>query len=57
MKSAMAAVEQRVERRTQIEAAPAAIADFIDALRLFLELRRIDGVDQAQTIHSSQCLL
>jgi hypothetical protein len=45
------AVEQRVERRTKIEAAPAAIADFIDALRLFLELRRIDGIDQAQTIH------
>ena len=45
------AVEQRVERRTKIEAAPAAIADFIDALRVFLELRGIDGVDQAQTIH------
>jgi hypothetical protein len=47
------AVEQRVERRTKIEAAPAAIADFIDALRLFLELRGIDGIDQAQTIHVS----
>ena len=45
------AVEQCVERRTKIEAAPAAIADFINALRLFLELRRIDGIDQAQTIH------
>jgi hypothetical protein len=45
------AVEQRVERRTKIEAAPAAIADFIDALRLFQELRGIDGIDQAQTIH------
>jgi hypothetical protein len=45
------AVEQRVERWTKIEAAPAAIADFIDALRLFLELRGIDGIDQAQTIH------
>ena len=45
------AVEQRVERRTQIEAAPAAIADFIDALRVFLELRGVDGIDQAQTIH------
>ena len=46
-------VEQRVERRTEIEAAPAAIADFIDALRVFLELRGIDGIDQAQTIHVS----
>jgi hypothetical protein len=44
-------VEQRIERRTQIETAPAAIADFIDALRVFLKLRRIDGVDQAQAIH------
>jgi hypothetical protein len=41
------AIEQRIERRTQIEAAPAAVADFIDALRLFLELRGIDGIDQA----------
>jgi hypothetical protein len=41
------AVEQRVERRTKIEAAPTAIADFIDALRVFLELRGIDGIDQA----------
>ena len=45
------AVEQRVERRTQIEAAPAAIADFVDALRAFLKLRGIDGVDQTQAIH------
>ena len=29
------AVKQRVERRTKIETAPAAIADFIDALRGF----------------------
>ena len=50
-------VEQRVERRTKIEAAPAAIADFIDALRIFLELRGIDGIDQAQTIHRAHCLL
>jgi hypothetical protein len=45
------AVEQRVERRTQIEAAPAAITDFIDALGVLLQLRGIDGVDQAQAIH------
>ena len=45
-------VKQCVERWTQIEAAPAAIADFIDALRLFLEPCRIDGVDQVQTIHT-----
>jgi hypothetical protein len=51
------AVKQRVERRTQIEAASAAIADFIDALRVFLELRGVDGIDQAQTIHSAHCLL
>src|SRR5262249_9684193 len=44
------AVEQRVERRTQIEAAPAAIADFIDALRVLLELCGIDGFEQTQTI-------
>jgi hypothetical protein len=47
------AVEQRVERRTKIEAAPAAIADLIDALRVFLELRGIDGFEQTQTIHVS----
>jgi hypothetical protein len=47
------AVEQRVERWTKIEAASAAIADFIDALRVFLELRGIDGIDQTQTIHDS----
>ena len=47
------AVEQRVERRAKIEAASAAIADFIDALRLFLKLRGIDGIDQTQTIHVS----
>ena len=51
------AVEQRVERWTQIEAAPAAIADVIYALRLFLEPCGIDGVAQVQTIHSPQCLL
>ena len=45
------AVEQRVERRTQIEAASAAIADLIDALRVFLQLRWVDGIDQAQAIH------
>jgi hypothetical protein len=44
-------VEQRVERRTKIEAAPTAIADFIDALRVFLELRGIDGIDQTQAVH------
>jgi hypothetical protein len=45
------AVEQRIERRAKIEASPAAIADFIDALRVFQELRGVDGIDQAQTIH------
>jgi hypothetical protein len=40
------AVEQCVERRTQIEAASTAIADLIDALRVCLELHGIDGVDQ-----------
>ena len=51
------AVEQRVERRTKIEAAPAAIADFIDALRVFLELRGIDGIDQTQTVHGGANML
>jgi hypothetical protein len=51
------AVEQCVKRRTQIEAASAPIADFINALRFFLEPCRIDGVDQAQTIHDDHCLL
>jgi hypothetical protein len=45
------AVEQCVERWTKIEAAPTAIADFIDTLRVFLELRGIDGIDQTQAIH------
>ena len=45
------AVEQRVERRTKIEAAPAAIADFIDALRVFLELRW-DRWDRSDSGHS-----
>jgi hypothetical protein len=44
-------VEQRVERRTQIEAAPTAVAHLIDALRVFVELRGVDRVNQAQTIH------
>jgi hypothetical protein len=51
------AIKQRVERRAKIEAAPAAIADFINTQRLFLELRGIDGIDQAQTIHNIHCLL
>jgi hypothetical protein len=46
-------IEQRIERRAKIEAAPAAIADFINTQRLFLELRGIDGIDQTQTIHVS----
>jgi hypothetical protein len=53
---AVDAVEQRVERGTKIEAAPAAIANFKNALRLFLELRGIDGIDQAQTVHNRYCL-
>jgi hypothetical protein len=40
------AVEQGIKRRTQIEAPPAAIADLKNALRLFLELCRVDGIDQ-----------
>jgi hypothetical protein len=54
---AVDAVEQCIEGRTKIEAAPASIADFIDALRLLLEPCGIDGVDEVQTIHSSHCLL
>ena len=45
------AAEQCIERWTQIEATSAAIADFIDPLRVFLELRGVDGIDQAQAIH------
>ena len=45
--------EQRIERWTQIEAASAAIADFIDTLGVLLKLRGIDGIDQAQTVHVS----
>ena len=45
------AVEQRIKRWTEVKAAPAAITHLIDALRVFVELRRVDGVDQAQTIH------
>ena len=45
------AVEQCVERRTEIEAAPAAVAHFIDPLRVALKLRGVDGMNQAQTIH------
>src|SRR5262245_8775200 len=50
---AVYAVEQRIERRTQIETPSAAIADFINTLRVFLELHGLDGVNQAQTIHVS----
>ena len=45
------AVEQCIERWTEVEAAPAAIADFINTLRVFLELRGVDGIDQVQAIH------
>jgi hypothetical protein len=51
------AIEQCIERRTQIEAAAATIADFINALRFFLEPCGIDGVDQIQAIHDSHSLL
>ena len=39
------AIEQRVKRRAQIEAAPASVADFIDPLRVFVELRGVDGIN------------
>jgi hypothetical protein len=45
------AVEQRSERRTEVKAAPAAVADFIDPLRVSLKLRGVDRINQAQTIH------
>jgi hypothetical protein len=35
-------VQERVERRTEVEAAAAAVADFIDAQRIFLKLLRVD---------------
>ena len=50
-------VQQRVERGTKIEAPPAAIADFVNALRVFVELRGVDGIDQNQTVHEFYCLL
>ena len=42
-------IEQRVERWAEIEAAPAPVADLIDPERLFVELRGIDGIDQAES--------
>ena len=45
------AVEQCIKRRTEVEAAPAAVAHFIDPLRVALKLRGVDGMNQAQTIH------
>src|SRR5687767_5335721 len=43
--------EQRVERRTEIEAPATAVADLIDAQRLLLELYRVDRTDETQAFH------
>jgi hypothetical protein len=49
------AVEQRVERRTEIEAAAAPVADLIDAQRFFVQLRGIDRLDEGETSHVISC--
>jgi len=49
------AIEQRIERWTEVEAAAAAVANLINPLRLLLELRRVDGVEQTQAVHSAYC--
>jgi hypothetical protein len=40
-------IQERVERRTEIEATPTTIADVIDAKGFFVEYRRIDWLKQA----------
>jgi hypothetical protein len=44
--------QQRVERRTEIETAPAAVTDFEDPECFFLQLLGIDRCDKAETLHS-----
>lgn len=51
------AVEQRIERGTEVETTAAAVAHLIYPLRLLLETRRVDGVKQTQAVHSSYCPL
>jgi hypothetical protein len=47
------AVQQCVEGGAEIEAAAAAVADFIDAQGFLVQLSRIDRIDEVQTFHVS----
>lgn len=44
-------IEQRVERRAEVEAPPAAVADLINSERFPLQLCRIYRIDEAKTLH------
>jgi hypothetical protein len=50
-------VKQRIERGTEIEATAAAVAHLINPLRLLLELRGVDGMEQTQAVHNAYCPL
>jgi Ni,Fe-hydrogenase maturation factor len=47
------AAEQRGKRGTQVETAPAAVANFINAECFFVELHRIDWMNQLEALHIS----
>jgi hypothetical protein len=49
------AIEQGIERGAEIEAAAAAVADFVDAQRLFVQLRSINRSDKGKTSHVVSC--
>src|SRR5512144_369064 len=44
-------VQQGVERRTEVETAAAAVADFINAQRFLVQLRRLDRIDKTESFH------
>ncbi len=44
-------IEQRVERRAEVEAPAAAVADLINSKRFPFQLCRIYRIDEAETLH------
>jgi hypothetical protein len=44
-------IEQGIERRAQIETAAAAVADVIDPQRFFVQLLRIDRINETEALH------
>jgi hypothetical protein len=44
-------IQEAVERRAQIEATPATVADLVDSQRFFLQQRWVGRIDQTQALH------